>query len=118
MDQKQNFSMWYFLSVMVVMLALQSILYNRHVESLAYSDFKTLLRAGKITEVLIADDRLTGTADLRGAATLLPPEVAKNLPRDDLDKHPFVSARVPDPNLVAELQAGKVRFSALVQHGI
>ncbi|HXZ60498.1 MAG TPA: ATP-dependent zinc metalloprotease FtsH [Steroidobacteraceae bacterium] len=116
MDNRQHFSIWYFVVVMVIMLALQSLLFSRHVETLAYSDFKALLHAGKIKEVLISDDTLSGTVDFRGADAVLTPEVSKSLPHDDVDRHPFVTARVPDNNLVADLQAAKVRFSGQVEN--
>jgi cell division protease FtsH len=116
MDTRQHFSLWYFFAVMVIMLAVQSALFTRHVETLAYSDFKTLLRAGKISEVLISDDGVSGTADLRGADAVLPAEVWKSLPHDNLEKHPFATARVPDSDLVADLQAAKVRFSGQVEN--
>jgi cell division protease FtsH len=116
MDSRRHFSIWYFVFAVVVMLALQSVLYSRHVETLAYSDFKTLLRAGKIKEVLISDEALTGTADLRGADALLPAEVSKSLPHDNLAQYPFITARVPDNDLIADLQAAKVRFSGQVEN--
>ena len=111
MDSRQHFSIWYFVAVMLIMLAVQSLLLTRHVETLAYSDFKALLRSGKISEVLISDANVSGTADLRAADAVLPAEVWKAMSREDLDKHPFVTARVPDANLVPDLQVAKVRFS-------
>jgi len=116
MDNRQHFSIWYFVIVMVLMLGLQSVLSSRHVETLAYSDFKSLLHAGKIKEVLIRDDTLAGTADFRAGNTVLPAEVWKAMPRDNLEQHEFVTARVPDSNLVADLQAAKVRFSGQVEN--
>lgn len=116
MDSRQHFSIWYFVVAMTIMLVLQSVLFSRHVETLAYSDFKALLHAGKIREVLISGDSLSGTADFRGADAVLPAEVWKALPRDNLDRHAFVTARVPDNNLVADLQAAQVRFSGQVEN--
>ena len=116
MDSRQHFSIGYFLLVMLFLLALQSVLFSRHIETLAYSDFKTLLHAGKIKEVLISDDTLSGTADFRGADTVLSAEVWKSMPRDNLESHAFATARVPDNSLVADLQAAKVRFSGQVEN--
>src|ERR1017187_7881447 len=116
LDTKQHFSIWYFVSVMVLMLALQSVFFSQHVDTLGYSDFRALLQAGKIKEVLITDDRVSGTADLRAADKILPAEVWKALPHDNLEQHAFVSARVPDSNLVAELQAAKVRYSGQIEN--
>jgi cell division protease FtsH len=113
-----TFSLWYFAAVMLFMLMLQSVLFARHVETLAYSDFKTLLQSGRIKEVVISDDMVSGTVDLRGAGALLPTAVWTELvkAKDDLSQHPFVTVRVADSNLVPELQAAKVRFSAETEH--
>ena len=115
-DNRQHFSLWYFVLVVLFMLSLQSVLFNQHVESLAYSDFQALLHAGKVKEVLIRDDSLSGTVDLRGAEAVLPAQTAKSLPKDNLANHEFITARVPDPNLVGELQAAHARFSGQVEN--
>jgi len=116
MDNKQHFSLWYFVIAMVLMLGIQTLLFSRHVETLAYSDFKALLRAGKISEVLIREDAVSGIADLRGADKVLSPEVSKGMSQDELEHHPFVTARVPDNNLVADLQTSKARFSGQIEN--
>jgi cell division protease FtsH len=117
MSPSRHFSLWYFASVFVALLALQSLLFSRHVETtLAYSDFKTLLHAGRIKEVLIGDDSLSGTADLRGSEALLPPQVWQALPRENLEHSAFSTARVPDTNLVSELEAAKVHFTARAEN--
>jgi cell division protease FtsH len=77
MDKKQHFSLWYFGFAMASLFVLQSLLFSRHVESFAYSDFRALLHAGKIQEVLIQDDtlsskvRFSGQIENRWLATLL-----------------------------------------------
>ncbi len=116
MDNQRHFSLWYFVFAIVAMLILQSIIFSRHVETLAYSDFKLLLHAGKIREVLISEDSLSGTADFRGTESLLPADVWKSLPRESLEQRAFVTARVPDNDLIGELQAAKVRFSGQVEN--
>jgi len=113
MDNKQHFSLWYFVGVMMILLAVQSFIGDPHAQVLAYSDFQALLQTGKIKEVTIGDDQLTGVAEMavlplqarRG--TLTRPRLS--LTRSDLagrsgDGYKFIVARVPDANLVAELQ--------------
>ncbi|MGP8097495.1 MAG: ATP-dependent zinc metalloprotease FtsH [Steroidobacteraceae bacterium] len=116
-DTKQNFSMWYIIAVIFVMMAIQSLLLGPHAQVLAYSDFKTLLRSGKVKEVTIADEQLTGIADL---SALVGPAAPKSAPAVPLEHAPasaepkdreFTVARVPDVNLVSELDAAKVKFS-------
>jgi FtsH Extracellular len=88
-DNRQHFSLWYFVLVVLFILSLQSVLFNQRVESLAYSDFQSLLHAGKVKEVLIGEDSLSGTVDLRGAETLLPAQAAKCAGLRAADDHPL-----------------------------
>jgi cell division protease FtsH len=116
MDKRQHFSLWYFLLALAFLFVSQSVFFSRQVESLAYSDFKSLLHAGKIKQLVIRDDAVSGVVDLRGADAVLSPDVWKRVPRDNLEQQPFVTARVPDNNLVADLEASKVRFSGEVEN--
>lgn len=59
MDHKQHFSIWYFLTVLLILLALQDFALSPPVETLAYSDFKALLQASRVAA--LGDD---GTNDL------------------------------------------------------
>jgi len=116
-DTKQNFSMWYIVAVIFVMMAIQSLLLGPHTQVLAYSDFKTLLRSGKVKEVTIADEQLTGIADLSALAGPAAPKSAPAVPLEhapasaEPEDREFTVARVPDANLVSELDAAKVKFS-------
>jgi hypothetical protein len=60
---------------------------------------------------LITDDKLSGTADFRGGDAPLPVGGVEVLPRDNLEQHAFVTARVPDTNLVSDLQAAQGQFT-------
>lgn len=115
-DQRRHFSLWYFAFAMAFIFVLQSLFFSRPVESFAYSDFETLLHSGKIREVVIQEDSLSGVADLRGADAILPAEVWKRVPRDNLGEQAFVTARVPDTNLVSDLQTSKVRLSGQIEN--
>ena len=49
---------------------------------------------------------------MHAAVTLCcPSEVWKSMPRDNLEQHAFVTARVPDTNLVSDLQAAQGQFT-------
>ncbi len=116
MDHKQHFSIWYFLTVFLILLAVENFALSPPVETLAYSDFKTLLHAGKLSDVQIGEDRITGTADLRAAQALLPAKTWELLPKATLAHESFVTAQVPDPDLTADLEAAKVRFSGHIEN--
>ncbi|HZT03471.1 MAG TPA: ATP-dependent zinc metalloprotease FtsH [Steroidobacteraceae bacterium] len=109
MDKRQLFSVWYFIGAMAILLVLQGVFFGRNVQTLAYSDFKMLVKAGRVQEARIGQDEISGTADLRDAGALLPPEVWKRLATNPLERHPFVTTRVEDPSLLADLQAAHVR---------
>lgn len=116
MDTKQHFSLWYFVGVALALLAIQSFLSGPHKQLLAYSDFQALLQAGKVKEVSIADDQLSGTADLTGSKILVTASLGQAPSATQLKDHDFVVARVPDANLVAELQAAKVKFAGRIEN--
>jgi cell division protease FtsH len=66
MDSKQHFRFWYFVGAMLVLGAVQTFLGNSHVQVFAYSDFRALLQRGRIKEVSIAEDQLTGIGETSG----------------------------------------------------
>ena len=132
MDNKQQFSLWYFLAALVLLFALQTFLAREHIATLSYSEFKALLQAGKVTDVIVGSESIEGTVDLRGAETLLPSELYQALVKPQSavkDAAPAGSAssapaqstpllhrvtvkRVDDPQLTAQLDAARVHYAA------
>ncbi len=51
--KQQQFSIWYFLAIMFVILAIQNYFFAPHTANLAYSEFKVLLKAGKVSDPTI-----------------------------------------------------------------
>jgi cell division protease FtsH len=90
---------------------LQAILSRPHTETLAYSEFKTLLAAGKVSDVLVEPQTITGRLTLDSIGGMLPASRVAQLRKSGGSPHPFVSNRVDDPALVADLRAAKVRFA-------
>ena len=115
MDKKQQFSLWYFVAVFVAILLFQQVLFAPHVETLAYSDFKKLIAAGKVSDVAITDQVITGTLKNEGLENLLPKEKIDELKRFGKGDHGFVTLRVDDPSLVKDLEAAQVRFTGRVE---
>ena len=83
---------------------------------------KSLLQAGKIKEVTITEDQLTGIAEISGITDAVRAKDAKPASAVQAptaagpDDYKFVVARVPDANLVAELQAAKVKFAGRIEN--
>jgi cell division protease FtsH len=86
----------------VALMLLQLYLQAEHVLQMPYSDFKKALNDGKIAEVTLSGDLLRGylhETDAQGKAT----------------QRPFATVRVPDPDLVRELEAKNVKFTGVIQ---
>ncbi len=93
--KRPAFDIGYVIVAMLIVFAIQDVLTARqHVQSIAYSEFEQALAEGKIAEVNIGADRITGTY--------------KNPPRDTPEH--FTTIRV-DPGLADRLKAANVKFA-------
>ena len=116
MEPKQQFSIWYFLVAFLLIVALQEFVMSpTHVNNLPYSDFKALVKAGKISNVGLGETIITGTLINEGMEGVLAGETAEKLRKLGRGEHRFTAVRVSDPALVAELEAAKVRFTGQVE---
>ena len=114
--KQQQFSIWYVLLIVSVLLLVRSVLFAPHQETLSYSEFKTLLRRGKIVEALIDQQTLRGTFAVEGIDSLLPKDRVAEVRQAGKGPHPFVTTRVEDPGLVVELDSAKVRFAGRAEN--
>ncbi|MCR5882239.1 ATP-dependent zinc metalloprotease FtsH [Rhizobacter sp. J219] len=112
MNKKQMFSLWYVLAALVGMLLLQEFFVPRHTQTLAYSEFKQALLAGKLDDVVIADGIVTGKLRAEGLDQILPKDKLEALKRAG-GEHGFATVLVNDPGLVAQLDAAKVRYGGV-----
>ncbi|BDD94248.1 ATP-dependent zinc metalloprotease FtsH [Pandoraea sp. NE5] len=110
METRQQFSLWYLLAAVTAMLILQSFISPSDVETLPYSDFKVLLKAGKLKNITLGEGAITGTLNTDGIENLLPKPQADAMQHQGKGEHAFSTIRVNDPALVQELEAAKVRF--------
>jgi cell division protease FtsH len=72
MEKKQrHFSVAYVIIATIMLFLIQSFLFAPHPENLAYSDFKVLLSKGKVSDLTVDKQTITGalaTSGLEGAA--------------------------------------------------
>jgi cell division protease FtsH len=106
-----QFSLWYFAGALLVVFAIQALLGAGYTETLAYSDFKILLNAGKIDNLIVNDTEVRGTIKSDGLEELLAKDIVSDLQKMGHGDHRFVTVRVNDPELVKDLEAAKVHFS-------
>ena len=104
-------SVTHWLVAIAVLVILQAILSRPHAETLAYSEFKNLLAAGRVSDVLVAQRTVAGRLTLDSIGGLLPAARIAELRKSGSSSHPFVTNRVDDPALVADLRTAKVRFA-------
>jgi|CXWL01.1.fsa_nt_gi cell division protease FtsH len=100
-NKKVSFSIWYVvLAIVAIVLVHDFIVATQKLEELPYSEFKTLLAAGKVAEVTVTQQRVTGM--------LRPEDVTK-------EHKLFTTIRVEDPDLIKELSAGNTKFSGVIE---
>jgi cell division protease FtsH len=101
MNNKVSFSIWYILlAVMAVVLVHDFILALNKVEELPYSEFKKLVADGKVAEVSVTSQVLTGKLKAEG---------------ESKEQKAFATVRVEDPDLVRELNQRGVTFAGVIE---
>lgn len=116
MEKKQQFSLWYFVITLLILLTLQSFLFAPHTENISYSDFKMLLKAGKVGELVIGERVISGCLKSEGLEGLLPKEQMEQIQQLGKEEHRFVTFRVDDLSLLPELEAANIRFTGRVEN--
>jgi cell division protease FtsH len=114
--KQQKFSIGYFIAALIVLFLLQSVLFAPHAETLSYSEFKALAKKGKVSNLVLDKQTISGTLATDGLEGLLPKEKLEELKRAGGATHRFATARVDDPGLVAELEAANVKFAGRVEN--
>jgi cell division protease FtsH len=115
MEKKQQFSLWYFLAVSLLLLLIQFFLFAPHVENLSYSDFKALVKAKKVEEVSIGEKVITGKLKPEGLEGILPKEKIAELQKMGKGEHQFSTVRVNDPDLIKDFEAVKIRYAGQLE---
>jgi len=111
--QQQKLALWYVLGALALILAFQWFWAVPSETTIAYSDFKALLRAGKIQDVTIGSETIEGEVDLRGAQGLLPASTIEAIEqRQALEGLGAQSEVRPAPTAPAESHAGPTPAAA------
>jgi len=115
--KKRHLSIGYFILAFLTILMIQNYFSSGRVETINYSQFKSLLGKDLINDVAIRDTTIDG--HLKGAAAkeILTPENLKKISPEVAEGKkllPFQTVRVEDPGLTAELEAAKVPFKGEV----
>ena len=96
--KKAHFTIWYFLIAFLIILLIQNYFVSKKVEDvISYSEFKTAVKEGKVKEITITDENITGLRQV------------------DNDFRRFTTVRVVDPDLVKELESQQVKYTGKVE---
>jgi len=114
MEKRHQFSLWYFVIALLAIVAIQDY-FSVSVHDLAYSDFKALVRAGKVKDVALGEQTISGTVTAEGLEPVLSKESIERLKLAPGENR-FTTLRVNDPALVADLEAAKVHFTGQTEN--
>ncbi|MFQ5965091.1 MAG: ATP-dependent zinc metalloprotease FtsH [Candidatus Scalinduaceae bacterium] len=96
---KQNqlgMPIWFFIIAVLFLISLHAYIFEPVAENISYSEFKTLVKGGKVETCQIRTNLIRGTLKAEEGMQ---------------KKKTFVVARVEDPELVKELEAHGVKYS-------
>ena len=92
-------AMWYVLGFLLLLALGQAFIFSfQSGQSVSYSEFKNLVRQGKVQEVTVAEDSIRG--QLKQA--------------NDKGSRAFSAVRIEDPKLVEDLEAHGVKYTGQV----
>ncbi len=95
--KKTNFTIWYFVIAFLIILLVQNYFVTKRTEDvIPYSEFKDSLRSGRIKELTITLETISGEWTTEKGT------------------RKFQTVRVEDPDLVKELEAQKVKYTGKV----
>ncbi|WP_011301306.1 ATP-dependent zinc metalloprotease FtsH [Cupriavidus necator] len=109
--QQTEFSLWYLILTTVAILILQFYISAASIQTLAYSDFKALLKADKVRTASVGETEISGTVVTAGLEAIVPRDQAAALQKSGRAEHVFTTVRINDPNLLSDLDAAHVRYA-------
>src|SRR5262245_4673249 len=110
---QQQFSIGYFIVALILLFALQTYFAAPRVETISYSQFKTLVKKGLVSNVVIGEKVIRGDIKPEGLKEVLSAERLKELNEKDKEAKtplPFTVVRVDDPELTSDLEQAGVQF--------
>jgi len=117
MDFKQRkFAIGYLAIALIAILVFQLPLFGPRAAHVSYSEFKALAKKGKVSNLTLDRETISGTLSTDGLEPVLSKEKLEELNRLGSGPHRFVATRVEDPGLVAELEQANVKFAGHVEN--
>ncbi len=112
-QKKMHFSIWYFIAALVLITWFQTYVGEQQSNRISYSEFKQMIRDGKVATVTLYPDKIVGTLKDGNESQKEPTRDATQEPRET---RLFSTVRVEDPDLVRDLEAQKIKFSGAMEN--
>ena len=112
---KQKIAIGYFILAFLGLVLMQTVFFTPQSENLSYRDFKTLLKAGKVIDLLLWERTITGRLSTDGLEGLLPLAKIEELRTSGRGELRFVTVQVDDPTLIPDLEAAGVQFQGRIE---
>ena len=77
LSTQQKFSIGYFILALLGLVLIQTLFFAPQSQNLSYRDFKTLLKAGKVVDLLLHESTMTGRLSTEGQRAPATGEVAE-----------------------------------------
>jgi cell division protease FtsH len=91
LSTRQKWSIGYFILTVLGLFLIQAVFFAPQSENLSYRDFKTLLKAGKVADLVLRKDTITGRFTSEGLEGLLPREKIEAFRQSGQGEHHFVA---------------------------
>jgi cell division protease FtsH len=117
--KQRRLSVGYFILAFFTIMMIHSYYGRAHVETIRYSQFKTLLNKGLIAEVAVGETTIEGNMKGEAVKEIFTPEKVKKISAEIVEGKktlPFKTVRVEDPGLTAELEKARVPFKGEVSN--
>jgi cell division protease FtsH len=115
--RQQQFSIGYFILALIIILGLQTYFASPSVETISYSQFKSLVKKRQVSNLVIGEKTIRGEIKSEAVKETVPEGRLKALDeevREGKKPLPFVVVRVEDPELTSDLESGGVPFKGEV----
>lgn len=113
-NKQIRFSLIYFLIAILLIIVMDRYLFSREFVELSYSEFKTLLSEGLVSDLKISKDEIAGVlpAGAHNRILALRNEKDEAKAKQLRETKEFSVVRIEDPDLVKELEQKNIRFTA------
>jgi len=111
MENRVRFSLVYFFAALAVMVFLRTYLTREQTTEITYAQFKQLIDAGKVTEIVVGPDYVSGKITSLEIGGILPDDQIKAIKQIGGEDHYFRAVRVDDPKLTETLESHKIPFA-------